>query len=102
MPRKKFRFDRRSDALEPLDIAPNVTVYDALKRVLKLPAVCSKRFLTSKVRTRFWENRFLLLLSGVTKKEQVDVFLIGVRRGYGKKSLLTRRTGRYKRYVLAT
>jgi phosphoribosylformylglycinamidine synthase len=53
MPRKKFRFDRRIDALEPLDIAPNVTVSDALKRVLKLPAVCSKRFLTSKVKSRF-------------------------------------------------
>lgn len=71
MPRKKFRFDRRTDALEPLDIAPNVTVSDALKRVLKLPAVCSKRFLTSKVKTKLWQNRFLLSLRGVVKRKEV-------------------------------
>ncbi|KAB2636474.1 phosphoribosylformylglycinamidine synthase [Pyrus ussuriensis x Pyrus communis] len=38
-----------TDVREPLDIAPGITVMDSLKRVLRLPFVCSKRFLTSKV-----------------------------------------------------
>ncbi|KAM1251061.1 hypothetical protein EV2_034528 [Malus domestica] len=37
------------DAREPLDIALGITVMDSLKRVLRPPSVCSKRFLTSKV-----------------------------------------------------
>ncbi|PQQ07598.1 hypothetical protein Pyn_20191 [Prunus yedoensis var. nudiflora] len=49
MPQKSFEFHRMADAREPLDIAPGVTVMDSLKRVLRLPSVCSKRFLTSKV-----------------------------------------------------
>ncbi|KAL6178387.1 hypothetical protein ACLB2K_049905 [Fragaria x ananassa] len=49
MPQKSFEFQRMADAREPLDIAPGITVMDALKRVLRLPSICSKRFLTSKV-----------------------------------------------------
>ncbi|KAG8085575.1 hypothetical protein GUJ93_ZPchr0010g8623 [Zizania palustris] len=49
MPQKTFKFKRVSLVLEPLDIAPEVTIMDALKRVLRLPSVCSKRFLTTKV-----------------------------------------------------
>lgn len=49
MPQKTFEFERVSEAREPLDIAPGVTVMDALTRVLRLPSVCSKRFLTTKV-----------------------------------------------------
>ncbi|KAM2960900.1 hypothetical protein FF1_030543 [Malus domestica] len=49
MPQKSFEFHRTTDAREPLDIAPGITVMDSLKRVLRLPSVCSKRFLTSKV-----------------------------------------------------
>lgn len=49
MPQKCFEFHRVSDAREPLDIAPGITVMDSLKRVLRLPSVCSKRFLTTKV-----------------------------------------------------
>ncbi|EXB80308.1 putative phosphoribosylformylglycinamidine synthase [Morus notabilis] len=49
MPQKTFKFHRVNDAREPLDIAPGITVMDALKRVLRLPSVCSKRFLTTKV-----------------------------------------------------
>lgn len=49
MPRKRFEFVRKPPMSEPLDIAPNVTVMDALKRVLRLPSVGSKRFLTTKV-----------------------------------------------------
>ncbi|KAK3231843.1 hypothetical protein Dsin_003724 [Dipteronia sinensis] len=49
MPQKTFEFHRMDQAREPLDIAPGVTVMDSLKRVLRLPSVCSKRFLTTKV-----------------------------------------------------
>ncbi|XP_002524208.2 probable phosphoribosylformylglycinamidine synthase, chloroplastic/mitochondrial [Ricinus communis] len=49
MPRKTFEFHRVVNAREPLDIAPGITVMEALKRVLRLPSVCSKRFLTTKV-----------------------------------------------------
>ncbi|XP_047325227.1 probable phosphoribosylformylglycinamidine synthase, chloroplastic/mitochondrial [Impatiens glandulifera] len=49
MPQKTFEFHRRIPVLEPLDIAPGITVMDALKRVMRLPSVCSKRFLTTKV-----------------------------------------------------
>ncbi|KAF4382726.1 hypothetical protein F8388_015554 [Cannabis sativa] len=49
MPQKTFEFHRVVDARESLDIAPGITVMNALKRVLRLPSVCSKRFLTTKV-----------------------------------------------------
>ncbi|KAL8496110.1 hypothetical protein ACS0TY_019998 [Phlomoides rotata] len=49
MPQKTFEFHRITNAREPLDIAPGVTVADSLKRVLRLPSVASKRFLTTKV-----------------------------------------------------
>lgn len=49
MPRKCYEFTRKVPPLESLDIAPGITVLDALRRVLHLPSVCSKRFLTTKV-----------------------------------------------------
>ncbi|GLT43829.1 hypothetical protein SLA2020_177590 [Shorea laevis] len=49
MPQKNFEFCRVAHRREPLDIAPGITVMDSLKRVLRLPSVCSKRFLTTKV-----------------------------------------------------
>ncbi|KAM7270082.1 hypothetical protein ACFE04_029296 [Oxalis oulophora] len=49
MPKKQFEFTRVRNVHEPLDIAPGVTVMDSLKRVLRLPVVGSKRFLTTKV-----------------------------------------------------
>ncbi|ERN07418.1 probable phosphoribosylformylglycinamidine synthase, chloroplastic/mitochondrial [Amborella trichopoda] len=49
MPQKTFEFKRAFNAREPLDIAPGITLLDCLKRVLRLPSVCSKRFLTTKV-----------------------------------------------------
>ncbi|KAJ7964551.1 Phosphoribosylformylglycinamidine synthase [Quillaja saponaria] len=49
MPQKSFEFHRVSHKQVPLDIAPMITVMDSLKRVLRLPSVCSKRFLTTKV-----------------------------------------------------
>ncbi|KAG8390030.1 hypothetical protein BUALT_Bualt01G0040800 [Buddleja alternifolia] len=49
MPQKTFEFQRIVNAREPLDIAPGISVMDSLKRVLRLPSVASKRFLTTKV-----------------------------------------------------
>uniref|UniRef100_A0A1D1YHX1 phosphoribosylformylglycinamidine synthase n=1 Tax=Anthurium amnicola TaxID=1678845 RepID=A0A1D1YHX1_9ARAE len=49
MPQKCFQFKRVDKSLAPFDIAPGTTILDALKRVLRLPSVCSKRFLTTKV-----------------------------------------------------
>ncbi|KAI5060531.1 hypothetical protein GOP47_0024951 [Adiantum capillus-veneris] len=49
MPRKRFEFTRQQPLCEPLDLAAGVTVMDALRRVLHLPSVSSKRFLTTKV-----------------------------------------------------
>ena len=49
MPKKVFEFKRVDHEREPLDIAPGITVMESLKRVLRLPSVCSKRFLTTKV-----------------------------------------------------
>lgn len=49
MPQKTFEFHRVANALEPLDIAPGITIMDTLKRILRLPSVGSKRFLTTKV-----------------------------------------------------
>ncbi|KAJ9550402.1 hypothetical protein OSB04_014447 [Centaurea solstitialis] len=49
MPQKTFEFQRIKDAQEPLEIAPGITLMDSLKRVLRLPSICSKRFLTTKV-----------------------------------------------------
>ncbi|GAB2299770.1 hypothetical protein Dimus_033825 [Dionaea muscipula] len=49
MPQKCFEFRRMVRARDRLDIAPGITVMDSLKRVLRLPSVSSKRFLTTKV-----------------------------------------------------
>ena len=51
LPRKTFTLDRDAPALEPLSLPPGPegSVLTALQRVLRLPAVGSKRFLTSKV-----------------------------------------------------
>ncbi|RCV25129.1 hypothetical protein SETIT_5G141700v2 [Setaria italica] len=49
MPQKTFEFNRVPRLGKPLDIAPEVMVMDVLKRILKLPSICSKRFLTTKV-----------------------------------------------------
>ncbi|HEU5360799.1 MAG TPA: phosphoribosylformylglycinamidine synthase, partial [Candidatus Deferrimicrobiaceae bacterium] len=49
MPQKKFRLDRTTPALVPLRLPENLTVRDALDRVLRLVSVGSKRFLTNKV-----------------------------------------------------
>ncbi len=49
MPQKTFRLERIEPDLKPLKLPDNLTVRDALDRVLRLVSVGSKRFLTSKV-----------------------------------------------------
>ncbi|KAG8140824.1 putative Phosphoribosylformylglycinamidine synthase protein [Naja naja] len=49
MPRKEFVLNHVNRALRPLDLPKALSVVDALQRVLKLPAVASKRYLTNKV-----------------------------------------------------
>jgi phosphoribosylformylglycinamidine synthase len=49
MPQKKFILERKSPKLEPLILPENLTVKEALQRVLRLLSVGSKRFLTNKV-----------------------------------------------------
>nr|XP_060636066.1 phosphoribosylformylglycinamidine synthase-like [Anolis sagrei ordinatus]XP_060636070.1 phosphoribosylformylglycinamidine synthase-like [Anolis sagrei ordinatus] len=49
MPRKEFVLNHMNRALQPLDLPQDLSVVDALHRVLRLPAVASKRYLTNKV-----------------------------------------------------
>ncbi|MGD8441401.1 MAG: phosphoribosylformylglycinamidine synthase, partial [Holophagae bacterium] len=49
MPQKTFSFDRQRPALVPLELPSELDVRSALDRVLRLLAVGSKRFLTTKV-----------------------------------------------------
>ncbi|CAL8270906.1 unnamed protein product [Arctogadus glacialis] len=49
MPQKEFVMERVAPALLPLVLPPGLTVRDALDRVLRLPSVASKRYLTNKV-----------------------------------------------------
>ncbi|KAK9844820.1 hypothetical protein WJX74_007244 [Apatococcus lobatus] len=48
MPPKTFTFNRQQPTLEPLRIPDGTQIMDALHHVLRLPAVGSKRFLTTK------------------------------------------------------
>ena len=49
MPRKTFHISRVEQKREPLQLQKNLTVRDALQRILRLLSVGSKRFLTNKV-----------------------------------------------------
>eukprot|EP00879_Flechtneria_rotunda_P005989 GHRR01006298.1.p1 GENE.GHRR01006298.1~~GHRR01006298.1.p1 ORF type:complete len:1281 (+),score=448.03 GHRR01006298.1:710-4552(+) len=49
MPNKTFTFNTSSPELQPLALPEGTTPQQALERVLRLPSVCSKRFLTTKV-----------------------------------------------------
>ncbi|XP_034845458.1 phosphoribosylformylglycinamidine synthase [Mirounga leonina] len=49
MPRKEFFLQRSLPMLKPLAFPPGLRVRQALERVLRLPAVASKRYLTNKV-----------------------------------------------------
>lgn len=49
MPQKEFKMERLAPTHQPLALPTGLTVKDALDRVLRLPAVASKRYLTNKV-----------------------------------------------------
>ena len=49
MPAKKFEFSKQVPLLKPLTLPADITLMHALSRVLRLPAVASKRYLTNKV-----------------------------------------------------
>ncbi|XP_018410968.1 PREDICTED: phosphoribosylformylglycinamidine synthase [Nanorana parkeri] len=49
MPRKEFALNRVLPELQPLTFPSNLVVRQALDRVLRLPSVASKRYLTNKV-----------------------------------------------------
>jgi phosphoribosylformylglycinamidine synthase len=49
MPQKLFKMEKYKPTLKPLVLPKGLTVEDALKRVLRLPSVGSKRYLTNKV-----------------------------------------------------
>lgn len=52
MPQKLFKMERQTPNLQPLSLPAGLAVKDALERVLRLPAVASKRYLTNKVCVR--------------------------------------------------
>lgn len=49
MPQKEFKMERLAVNHQPLSLPAGLTPRDALLRVLRLPAVASKRYLTNKV-----------------------------------------------------
>ncbi|XP_058612019.1 phosphoribosylformylglycinamidine synthase [Onychostoma macrolepis] len=49
MPQKEFALERMAVSLQPLSLPVGLSVLPALERVLRLPAVASKRYLTNKV-----------------------------------------------------
>ncbi|KAJ7313070.1 hypothetical protein JRQ81_004337 [Phrynocephalus forsythii] len=64
MPRKEFILNRVNRALQPLDLPRDLSVVDALQRVLRLPSVASKRYLTNKVDRS---------VTGLVAQQQCDV-----------------------------
>lgn len=49
MPQKVFQLEKFKAQLKPLEFPPTLQVREALERVLRLPSVASKRYLTIKV-----------------------------------------------------
>lgn len=49
MPRKVYNLERRTPLLRPLQLPDGLSIYSSLERVLRLPSVSSKRYLTNKV-----------------------------------------------------
>ncbi len=65
MPDKTFEFKRTAGVLRPLQLPAGATAAEALQRVLRLPSVCSKRFLTNKVDRHVTGERALASLAGL-------------------------------------
>lgn len=63
MPNKTFEFKTLKRRFEPLSLPPGYGPQEALGEVLRLPSVCSKRFLTTKV-DRHVTGEFFVVVSG--------------------------------------
>lgn len=48
IPPKTFKLQKIKREMKPLELPDDLTMFEALNRVLRLPSVCSKRFLTTK------------------------------------------------------
>ncbi|KAL1505862.1 hypothetical protein ABEB36_005322 [Hypothenemus hampei] len=49
MPRKIFKLERRILPIEKLKLPPAISIFSCLEKVLRLPSIASKRYLTNKV-----------------------------------------------------
>ncbi|CAH1103754.1 unnamed protein product, partial [Psylliodes chrysocephalus] len=49
MPQKVFKLERKSTLYKPIELPKALSIYQSLERVLRLPSVGSKRYLTNKV-----------------------------------------------------
>lgn len=49
MPNKTFKYNRQENVVVPLSIPEEMNAQNVLSSILRLPAICSKRFLTTKV-----------------------------------------------------
>ncbi|CAH1958627.1 unnamed protein product [Acanthoscelides obtectus] len=49
MPRKVFKLERKTPLLKPIKLPEALSIFQSLERVLRLPSVGSKRYLTNKV-----------------------------------------------------
>lgn len=74
MPQKEFRLDRVTLTHQPLRLPAGLSVRDALQRVLRLPAVASKRYLTNKVLSciSVFQCLCVQIQKKKKKKKQVD------------------------------
>lgn len=52
-----FKLDRMKPNLTPLSLPENIQIRETLERVLRLPSVASKRYLTNKVNVCWYMNR---------------------------------------------
>lgn len=59
MPQKEFKTARLAPELQALVFPAGLSVRDALDRVLRLPAVASKRYLTNKVCAGCWRMVYI-------------------------------------------
>lgn len=49
MPRKVYNLERKQPVLKPVTLPASMLIFHSLQRVLRLPSVASKRYLTNKV-----------------------------------------------------
>ena len=76
MPQKEFKMERLAPTHQPLVLPAGLKVNEALERVLRLPAVASKRYLTNKVwfsiraaTNGYFHSQFVYKMSENSKKK---------------------------------